>query len=192
MGFLVAGGKSSRMGSNKAFLDFHRQTLLARALAVLTGACGGAAIVGDPEVFAPYGHTIPDLFPGCGPLAGIHAALLQSSADLNLMLAVDLPFVTEKLLRFLLNTAETTDAIVTIPRIGNGFQPLCAVYRRGFASIAEQALQAGNYRINATFAGVSLRVIEESELVAEGFSEQCFFNVNTPEDRRAAEKDSSH
>jgi molybdopterin-guanine dinucleotide biosynthesis protein A len=189
MGFLVAGGKSSRMGSNKAFVDFHSRTLLARALAVLTGACGRAVIVGDPEVFVPYGHTIPDLFPGCGPLAGIHAALLHSPADLNLMLAVDMPFVTEELLHFLLNTAQTTDAIVTIPRIGNGFQPLCAVYRRGFASTAEQALQAGQYRINATFASVPLRVIEESEFVAEGFSERCFFNVNTPEDRRIAEKD---
>jgi molybdopterin-guanine dinucleotide biosynthesis protein A len=174
------------MGSNKAFVDFRGETLLARALALLQQACGNATIVGDPAIFASFAPVISDVFPGCGPLAGIHSALLHSSADLNLMLAVDMPFVSETLLRFLLREAALTDAIVTVPRT-TALQPLCAVYRRDFASTAEQALQAGAYKINAAFAGLPLRVIEEHELVAAGFSEKNFFNVNTPEDHRAAD-----
>ena len=54
-------------------------------------------------------------------------------------------------------------------------------------TVAEQALRAGKYKIDAAFSGVSVRVIEESELAAAGFSEQSFFNVNTPQDRLAAE-----
>jgi len=184
--FLIAGGRSSRMGSNKAFVDFRGETLLARALALLQQACGNATIVGDPSTYASFAPVIPDVFPGCGPLAGIHSALLHSSADLNLMLAVDMPFVSETLLRFLLREAALTDAIVTVPRT-TALQPLCAVYRRDFASTAEQALKAGAYKINAAFAGLPLRVIEEHELVAAGFSEKNFFNVNTPEDHRAAD-----
>src|SRR6266404_3443996 len=209
MGFVLAGGKSSRMGAgsdkdkdkdkDKAFLEFRGQTLLDRALAVMGTVCDRTAIVGDPAKFTKYGSSkygsskyesvVADIFPGCGPLAGIHAALLHSSAELNLMLAVDMPFVSGKLLAFLFATAsgEASDAVVTVPRSGRGLQPLCAVYRRDFSTVAEQALRAGKFKIDATFSSVSIRVIEEGELAAAGFSEQSFFNVNTPQDRLAAE-----
>ena len=186
MGFVLAGGKSSRMGANKAFLDFAGQTLLARALSTLTAVCGSVMIVGDPATFSSFGPVVADLFPGCGPLAGIHAALVNSSAELNLMLAVDMPFVDVELLNFLLAAAENADTVVTVPRTSKGFHPLCGVYRRDFASVAELALKAGNYKIDATFASVSVRIVEESELSVAGFSERNFFNLNTPEDRRNA------
>ncbi len=190
MGLVLAGGKSSRMGTDKAFLDFHGQTLLERALAVMGAVCDQVMIVGDRAKFAEYdspkyGAVVADIFPGCGPLGGIHAALAHSSAELNLMLAVDMPFVSAELLLFLWAAAEGegNHAIVTVPRTGRGLQPLCAVYRRDFAAAAERALRAEKYKIDAAFSGVPLRVIEESELVEAGFSEQNFFNVNTPEDR---------
>jgi molybdopterin-guanine dinucleotide biosynthesis protein A len=183
MGFVIAGGRSSRMGEDKAFLEFGHVTLLERALGALRAVSGSVAIVGDPAKFQKYGVVVEDVFPGCGPLAGIHAALLHSSADLNLMLAVDLPFVSSELLKFLFDVAANGDAVVTLPRVGNKRQPLCAVYRRDFAGVAEEALRAGKYRIDAAFSGVAVRVIEEEELAAAGFSEQSFFNVNTPQDR---------
>jgi molybdopterin-guanine dinucleotide biosynthesis protein A len=191
MGFVLAGGKSSRMGAgpgnDKAFLEFGGQTLLDRALAVMDTVCDRVAIVGDPAKFANYDLVVADIFPGCGPLAGIHAALVHSSTELSLMLAVDMPFVSWELLAFLFATAEKIDAIVTVPRSSKGLQPLCAVYRRDFSMVAEQALRAGKYKIDAAFTSVSVRVIEEGELAAAGFSEQIFFNVNTPQDRLAAE-----
>jgi len=103
------------------------------------------------------------------------------------MLAVDMPFVSHELLAFLLAAAEKTDAVITVPRIGKGFQPLCAIYRRDFSMAAEQALRAGKYKIDAAFSSISVRVIEEAELVAAGFYERSFLNVNTPQDRLAAE-----
>ena len=208
MGFLLAGGKSSRMGAgpgkDKAFLEFGGQTLLDRALDVMGKVCERVAIVGDPAKFtkngsaksvssksesSKYPSVVADIFPGCGPLAGIHAALVHSSADLNLMLAVDMPFVSRELLAFLFAAAsyEANDAIVTVARSGKGLQPLCAVYRRDFSSVAEQALRAGKYKIDAVFSSLPVRVIEEGELAAAGFSERSFFNVNTPQDRLAAE-----
>ena len=77
-----------------------------------------------------------------------------------------------------------------MPRSSKALQPLCAVYRRDFVPVAEQALRAGKYKIDAAFSAVSVRVIEEVELTAAGFSERSFFNVNTPQDRRAAENQS--
>ena len=197
MGFVLAGGKSSRMGPNtdKAFLDFHGQTLLERALTVAGMVCDRVTIVGDPGRFAKYGSSeygpvVADIFPGCGPLAGIHAALVSSPAELNLMLAVDMPFVSSELLAFLFAAAENNDAVITVPRSGKGLQPLCAVYRREFSPVAEQALRAGKYKIDAAFSSVSVRVIEEAELAAAGFSERSFFNVNTPQDCLTAEDQS--
>jgi molybdenum cofactor guanylyltransferase len=204
MGFVLAGGKSSRMGAgtDKVFLEFGGQTLLDRALAVMSSVCDRVAIVGEPAKFAKYGSlkygskkswsskyesVVADIFQGCGPLAGIHTALLHSSAVLNLMLAVDMPFASRELLAFLFAEAEKSEAIVTVPRSGKGLQPLCAVYRSDFSIVAEQALRAGKYKIDALFSRVSARVIEEGELTAAGFSEQSFFNVNTPQDRLAAE-----
>ncbi|HYU48136.1 MAG TPA: molybdenum cofactor guanylyltransferase [Terriglobales bacterium] len=187
VGFVLAGGTSSRMGADKAFLEFQGQTLLERALALIGRVCPSAAIVGDPARFSSYGAVVEDVYTGCGPLAGIHAALTRSYAELNLMLAVDLPFVSEDLLSYLFSVAEETSAVVTVPRTGKGFQPLCAVYRPEFATVADRALQAAKYKIDALFGGLSLRVIEQGELEKAGFSERNFFNVNTPADRRTAE-----
>jgi molybdopterin-guanine dinucleotide biosynthesis protein A len=174
------------MGAHKALLDFGGHTLLERAIAVMRETSPNFAIVGDAAKFAAYGAVIADLYPGCGPLAGIHAALRHSSADLNLMLAVDMPFVTRELLALLFAAANETDAIVVVPRTARGFQPLCAVYRRAFAPAAEEALRAGHYKIDAVFPGITVRVIEEEELTRAGFSERMFFNVNTPGDLRTA------
>lgn len=187
MGFVLVGGRSSRMGTDKAFLRFDGETLLARALKTIRVVCDGVAIVGDPKKFADFGPVVPDIFPGCGPLAGIHAALVHSASELNLTLAVDMPFVSTDLLSLLFATADKSEAVTTVPRVGKGLQPLCAVYRRDFAAVAEGALRAGKYKIEAAFSGVSVRVIEEAELAAAGFSEQSFFNVNTPQDRLDAQ-----
>src|SRR6266516_1039934 len=100
MGFILAGGQSSRMGAEKAFLQFAGCTLLERAITALRSVCE-FAIVGDSAKFSSYGTVIEDVYPGRGPLAGIHAALTDFSAELNLMLAVDMPLVSSELLAFL-------------------------------------------------------------------------------------------
>ena len=187
-GFLLAGGKSSRMGADKAFLQFRGRTMLERALAALGQVCPTVGIVGDPTRFSNYGSVVEDIYSGCGPLAGIHAALARSSAEWNLMLAVDMPFVSEELLSYLFSAAAQSGAVVTVPRTGKGLQPLCAVYRREFASVADRALKAEKYKIDALFKDLATRIVEEAELVKAGFSERNFFNINTPEDRRTAEE----
>ncbi len=176
------------MGVEKAFLPFRGKPLLEYSLAVLREVCPSVVLVGDPNKFSSYGSVVADIFAGCGPLAGIHAGLKHSSFDLNLFLAVDMPFVSPALLAFLLATAEQSDAAVAVPRTARGLQPLCAVYRRSFAAVAEEFLQAGKYKIDAAFAGLAVRLIPEAELVAHGFSERMFFNVNTPQDLQQAQQ----
>jgi molybdopterin-guanine dinucleotide biosynthesis protein A len=181
------------MGVDKVFLDFDGQTLLDRALGVMNSICDSASIVGDPAKFKEYKFksVIEDIFPGSGPLAGIHAALRHSSSELNLMLAVDMPFVSPELLAFLFEIAENNSEVVTVPQLNRRTQPLCAIYRREFADVAEAALRAGNYKIDATFSDVSVKLIDEHALASAGFSERHFFNLNTPQDRIAGKSKTS-
>jgi molybdopterin-guanine dinucleotide biosynthesis protein A len=186
--FVLAGGKSSRMGSDKAFLRLGDETLLSQALKLAGNVAEAVWIVGDAKKLAAFGRVVEDVYRDRGPLGGIHAALSGSTTEVNVMLAVDLPFVTQKLLQYLLSRALESGAMVTVPRTGSGFQPLGAVYRRGFAEVAEQSLLEGKNKIDSLFARVETCVIEESELVRAGFSEQMFRNLNTPEELEKAKE----
>jgi molybdenum cofactor guanylyltransferase len=180
--FILAGGKSTRMGTDKAFVVLDGRTLLSRMLDLARQLTSNVHIIGDPAKFAPFSPTIEDIFPGCGPLGGIHAALRSSRTDLNVILAVDVPFVSLALLDYLISRAKSSSANVTVARAVGGFQPLCAVYRRSFADAAENALRASHYKIDTLFAPATTQAIEEAELEACGFSPRIFRNLNTPEE----------
>ncbi len=184
--FVLAGGKSSRMGSDKAFLQLGEETLLSRALKVAAAVAQEVRIVGDAKKFAAFGQVVEDVYRDRGPLGGIHAALSSSATEWNLMLAVDLPFIEPEFFRYVLLRARESDATVTVPRAGGGLQPLCAVYHRKFAEVAEESLRDGKNKIDWLFAKVETRVIEEDELARAGFSAEMFRNVNTPEELEMA------
>ena len=92
--FILAGGKSTRMGTDKAFVTLDGRTLLARVLEVAHSVTRDVRIVGDAAKYAVFAPVVEDVFRDCGPLGGIHAALRASQAELNLILAVDVPFVS--------------------------------------------------------------------------------------------------
>src|SRR5580698_8383729 len=130
--FILAGGKSTRMGADKAFVVLDGRTLLARALELARSVTSEVKIVGDAAKFATVAPVVEDVFRECGPLGGIHAALRSSQTELNLILAVDVPFVLPALLQYLIRRAHNAAALATVAQAGGHWQPLCAVYRRGF------------------------------------------------------------
>ena len=190
--FILAGGKSTRMSVDKAFVDYEGRTLLARALDLARSITPEVHIVGSPEKFAPFAPVVEDVFRDCGPLGGIHAALRSSLTELNVMLAVDTPAVSWTFLQYLISQARgTPEAVAVVPRDGDGWQPLCAIYRREFAGAAENALRAGRNRIDWLFDSVRTRAIEPEELEGAGFSRAIFRNLNTPEELQAEKRRAS-
>ena len=185
-GFILAGGRSTRMGADKAFVPLQGRPLLAGAIELAGAVTADVRIVGSAEKFASFGPVVEDVFRDSGPLGGIHAALRNSSTDLNLILAVDLPFVSSAFLKYLVARARQSAAVVTVARASGGWQPLCAVYRREFADAAEKALRAGQFKIDALFDSVTTQVITETELEEAGFSVTIFRNLNTREELEAA------
>jgi len=187
-GFVLAGGKSTRMGRDKAALSLHGRTLLETAVAAAQAVAGEVFILGSAELYGSYGPTIPDIFPGCGPLGGIHAALSNTKTRFNLVIAVDTPFLSPGLLRYIVERALASRNVVTAPEIDSYPQPLCAVYSRSFLPIAERALRQGDYKITPLFPSEATLLIAEAELAEFAFTAEMFENLNTPEDLERARR----
>ena len=183
VGFILAGGNSTRMGRDKAFVGFDGRTLLARALDLVSSVTSNVRIVGAQEKFSGFAPVVEDIFPERGPLGGIHAALRSSVTELNLMLAVDMPFVASAFLQYLISEARAAGgASVIVPHGDDRCQPLCAIYRRSFADAAEMSLLAGRNKIDLLFDEAETRVIGKTELHRMGFSSSIFRNLNTLEE----------
>ena len=174
---MLVGGRSSRMGRDKALLPFRGCPLAKWVAAAVAQSAGAATLVGSPELYSGVGFpVISDLFPGEGPLGGILTALRHSTAEWNLIVACDMPEIHAALLVRLLDAARQSEADALLPVTEEGRpQPLCAVYRRTSLTPFETAFSAGTRKVTAALAGircVRLPVEEVSQ----------FQNVNTPED----------
>jgi molybdopterin-guanine dinucleotide biosynthesis protein A len=180
--FILAGGHSSRMGTDKALLPLGQQTMLERALHTAASVANTVLIVGPRDRYARYGNVVEDVFPDCGPLGGIHAALCITQTELNLMLSVDTPLMGPDFLAWLLEQARASSELIVVPEALGGLQPLAAVYRRPLRAVAEQALKRGDYKIGHLFPLVPTRYISEAEIRAAGFSPMVFRNLNTSEE----------
>ena len=178
---LLAGGKSSRMGRDKALLDFEGQLLWRHQLETLRRL--------TPEEIFLSGHcldatleTIADEVSDAGPLAGVAAALRRSSGTHLIVLAIDLPKVTSVFLRMLLALCGDEQGVV--PRRDGRFEPLAAVYPKCCAALALAALESGNYSMQ-DFVRTALR--QELVLAHEITDDELalFANLNTPADLAA-------
>jgi molybdenum cofactor guanylyltransferase len=166
------------MGEEKAFLKLGKRLLIDHAILMARPLESDIFIVGPKEKFGAYGRTINDIFPDSGPLGGIHAALNRSETELNLVLAVDTPFIRSEYLFTLVDEARNNGAMVTVTKTNDGLQPLCAVYRKRFKLIAEKALAAGKLKIDRLFSAGTV-IVDARRL---GYDPKMFENVNTKED----------
>lgn len=181
-GFVLVGGNSSRMGTNKAFLKIGDRSLLDCAARVVRQAAGSVALVGDPATYRYLGYAIvPDTMPGAGPLAGIHAALqfanIQRAADWNLITACDMPALSSQVLESMLDLAEMEqgnlwDCVVPEGPTGRP-EPLCAVYHRRCADHVGRALANGVRKVTDGLSG--LRILRRRFA-----DDRAFQNLNTP------------
>jgi molybdenum cofactor guanylyltransferase len=148
-GFVLAGGRSTRMGQDKALLPWGGRPLLEVALDKLRALPLATAprIAAARSDLSSHAGVIADLHPGCGPLSGIEAALAASSRPLNVFLPVDVPLLPAQFLLWMLQRAETTGALVTVPRINGWPQALCAVYHRDLLGHISASLVAGDYKV---------------------------------------------
>jgi molybdenum cofactor guanylyltransferase len=200
-GFVLAGGRSTRMGQDKALLSLAGRSLLDLALDKLRALplAGAPRIAAARSDLSAHATVIADRRPGCGPLSGIEAALAASARPLNVFLPVDIPLVPPQFLLWMLQRAAITGALVTVPRINGWPQPLCAVYHRDLLDHLTASLRAGEHKVMRAVTGAAREQspdhnidIFDVELVASTHPQmptfsplplyRWFHNCNTPED----------
>ncbi|MFS8084435.1 MAG: molybdenum cofactor guanylyltransferase [Acidobacteriota bacterium] len=189
-GFILVGGASSRMGSDKARLIFGGQTGVQRIAAQLKPLADKVRVVGSrTEPGDSDFENVPDLLDRWGALGGIHSALSACRASWAVVVACDLPLVTSDLfVRLWELKAEKFDAIVPIQPDGRP-QPLCAIYRRETNSAeAARLIAANEHTPRALLAQVRTRWVEFRELADLPGAEHFFLNVNTPADYEHAQQ----
>jgi molybdenum cofactor guanylyltransferase len=146
-GFVLAGGRSSRMGVDKALLYYAGRPLIAHAVDLLKAARLAPRIVGSRADLAAYAPVVEDLHAGCGPLGGIEAALASSTSEWNVFLPVDLPLLPSIFVRYLMERASLTGAPATIPTLAGAAEPLCAVYRCDLLSRIRESIESRKYKV---------------------------------------------
>lgn len=142
-GYILIGGASRRMGCDKARLPWRGTTLVEWIARQVHDSVGNVTLAGAPERYRDLGiPAIGESFCGCGPLSGIEAALRHSPSDLNLVVACDMPFITQQALRELVLAAMVggADVCATLNEVGQP-EPLCAVYHRRVLPNVKRALE---------------------------------------------------
>jgi molybdopterin-guanine dinucleotide biosynthesis protein A len=173
-GYLLVGGRSSRMGSNKALLPFGGGALAAHVARAVEAAAGSVTLVGPGEGL-PF-PAIPDLFPGEGPLGAAVTALRHSGAEWNLIAACDMPELSAEFLSGLIAEARGCGVEALIPLGAEGVpQPLCAMYHRECLAAFEAAFAAGIRSMKEAVKTIRVQWLTPKEF-------KYFRNVNTPEE----------
>ena len=182
---VLAGGKSSRLGRNKALQIVAGKSLIQWVidrLAIVSTETIMVTAHGEP---IPCSSRVPvktvgDLYPEKGPLGGIHSGLTASSSSQAIVVGCDTPFLSVDLLRYLGRICPTCDIVV--PRIGEMVEPLCAVYSRNCIEPIQKLFKHNGLRIIELFGMVTVRYIEEDEINRFDPEHLSFFNINSQAD----------
>jgi molybdopterin-guanine dinucleotide biosynthesis protein A len=179
---ILAGGKNSRMKKEKAFLAVDDQPMIEKTIANAKGYVNEIIVVTNrPEAYEYLDAIVTtDVIPGQGPLSGIHAGLLRTSAPSAFVVACDMPFISMDLARRMWQELDNYDVVV--PSMGGGLQPLHAVYSRDCICVIEKYLRRNVKKVTDVYQDLRVKIIDEKQLSLWGIDSWVFFNVNTPDE----------
>ncbi len=188
-GFILAGGKSRRMGKDKWRLLLDGRSFIDRIADEIKGVASSVAVVGDfdgsstiNDAIATSVMTVPDIFPEWGALGGVHAALTNCDAEWALVVACDFPFVTKELFLRLASERNNFEAVAPVQQ-DQIPQPLCTLYRvEPCRQVAERMIKSGERKPIALLQSVHTRWVSFSEVEDIAGAARFFDNINTPQD----------
>lgn len=180
-GVILCGGRSTRMGVDKATITFDGSTLLERSVARLDEVCDPVLIAGGDALRTVAGrHSVVDAVPGAGPLSGLVAALRASPHRLLAVVGVDLPWIDPDLLRLL--AERIGDGDVAVCETANGLEPLHAVYSTSILGAAETALAGDDRSLRHLIERSRALRLAETEWRDLGISDRFARNLNSAAD----------
>lgn len=182
-GIILAGGKNSRMGTNKAFLQLNGTRLIDRILSVYKNIFSDIIIVtNDPLSYIEFSNVtvVTDIYKGKGALGGIYTGLFFAKNHHAFVAACDMPFINENFIVYL--TGKTSGCDVVIPATRDGLQPLHAIYSRNCLPHIKKMLLADQLKIDGLFKKVKPHLIAAEEIQPFNQDNRIFININTPGD----------
>ena len=184
-GVLLAGGKSRRMGQDKAGLVLAGQTLADRMLDWLGNHFPQLLIAGDrPDLVRPEVDYFPDIYTGSS-LGGLHNGLLHAQTDWIFAVACDMPFPDTQLLTPMLEQRDNSAAVVL--KTPSGYEPLFALYHKRCLPVLEQLLKDQKFRIHGFFELIEVMALDPTQFVPDWH--KSLSNLNTPEDFNKVQQD---
>ncbi len=189
-GIILAGGLSSRMGSNKALLPLDGSIVLEHVAAALAPAVSRVIVAAGPNVdaYQALGYTcVEDGYPGKGPLAGLHAALEASETEWNLVCACDMPLVRPSLFTTLQRLAESDKTHpAMVPRLEGRVHPMVGIYHINVLPSLELCLKEDRLRVTRWLEEIGCRYVEAEDLARAGVQDAAaqLSNMNTMQEYR--------
>jgi molybdopterin-guanine dinucleotide biosynthesis protein A len=179
-GIILSGGKSIRMGENKAFLEIEGIPIINRIHNVFKRLFQEIIIVtNQKELFPNLDAKIhSDLIPNRGVLGGLYSRLFFSSFPYSFCVACDMPFLNESVIKYLIQSIGDFDII--IPKTKDGLQPLHAIYSKNCLEPIKDTIERGKYKVIDFYPMVRMKIIEEHEFRSLDPMMRSFINVNTP------------
>jgi molybdopterin-guanine dinucleotide biosynthesis protein A len=186
---IMAGGKSSRMGTDKSFVPLLGKPMVEHVLDSVEGLGEQEIIITNkPDDYAYLGLPMyGDIYHDKGPLGGFHSALTHAATQYILVVACDMPWLNRDLLEYMISIRETADIIV--PRWEKYPEPLHAVYSHNCLAPITANLEADILKITAFFGKVSTHFLDQKTIAQYDTHGQSFNNVNTPEDLEQAKQE---
>lgn len=184
---ILAGGKSSRMGRNKALIKIGGQAILQRIISATAdlGQFETILITNTPDLYTDYDLAMySDIVPDSGSLGGIYTALFHSQTAYTVMIACDMPFVSADVLRIMLAQRQNFDAVV--PTVKGYLQGLHAIYRHTCLDLIRENIEQNKLKVSKIFEDLQVRYLDEIILADANSSGLALMNVNTPDDLKRA------
>lgn len=184
---ILAGGKSSRFGSDKALANYNRNTLIHNAIELAKGVTNNIIIISNQDGYDQLEFPVfPDIHIDKGPIGGIHSGLINSNSELNFVLAADMPHVTLALIKYTVNKA-TINSNSVIP-IANGHpEPLCGVYCKRAITTIENCIREDKLKMMDVLKELKADYIDVNNEMSF-YSPYLFLNINTVEDLKIANR----
>jgi len=185
-GIILSGGKSSRMGLNKAFLEINGERLIDRTLRQFKELFSEVILVtNEPLLYLDQDVTlITDIYKRKGPLGGLYAGLFYSSFDYAFLCPCDMPYLNTKFIRYMMERVAGYD--IVIPETPEGYHPLHAIYSRRCLPTIKSLLMRDRLKMIGCFKGMRVLFIPESVIRSYDPEGRMFLNINTKQDLRQA------
>lgn len=174
---ILAGGKSSRMGTEKGLVVFSGKSLVQHVIDALKKITDSIIIITQYPSYEKFGYPCyPDIYKEKGALGGIYTGLVNSSSQKNIVVGCDMPFLSQNVLNGLIENCDDVDVLLTMHK--GKEEPLCSVYDKSCIPHFKKLIEAGQLKITDALMGLKTRMISFDK--EEWFMGNEFTNINTP------------